>query len=63
MLWVTSQPVSFLAFIGLTSLMVIVINNGILPVDEGNQLRSLLEKEAVVVTDGWSGRSELGENN
>lgn len=33
------QPISFLAFIGLTSLMGIVINNSILLVDEGNQLR------------------------
>lgn len=34
----TDQPMSFLAFIGLTSLMGIVINNSILLVDEGNQL-------------------------
>jgi len=39
MLWVTNQPVSFLAFIDLTSLMGIVINNSILLVDEVNQLR------------------------
>ncbi|MFT4712056.1 MAG: multidrug efflux pump subunit AcrB [Candidatus Azotimanducaceae bacterium] len=40
MLWLTNQPLSFLAFIGLTSLMGIVINNSILLVDEGNQLRA-----------------------
>jgi multidrug efflux pump subunit AcrB len=34
-----SQPMSFLAFIGLTSLMGIVVNNSILLVDEGNQLQ------------------------
>ena len=45
MLWVTGQPISFLAFIGLTSLMGIVINNSILLVDEGNQLRALKHKE------------------
>ena len=38
LLWGTDQPMSFLAFIGLTSLMGIVINNSILLVDEGNQL-------------------------
>lgn len=41
MLFLTNQPISFLAFIGLTSLMGIVINNSILLVDEGNQLRNL----------------------
>jgi multidrug efflux pump subunit AcrB len=35
------QPMSFLAFIGMTSLMGIVVNNSILLVDEGNQLRLL----------------------
>jgi multidrug efflux pump subunit AcrB len=45
MLWVASQPISFLAFIGLTSLMGIVINNSILLVDEGNQLRALTDDE------------------
>jgi multidrug efflux pump subunit AcrB len=45
MLWVFGQPISFLAFIGLTSLMGIVINNSILLVDEGNQLRALQDKE------------------
>lgn len=45
MLWVTGQPISFLAFIGLTSLMGIVINNSILLVDEGNQLRALKPEE------------------
>lgn len=39
LLWLTDQPMSFLAFIGLTSLMGIVINNSILLVDEGNRLR------------------------
>ncbi len=39
LLYLTGQPLSFLAFIGLTSLMGIVINNSILLVDEGNQLR------------------------
>ncbi len=34
-----NQPMSFLAFIGLTSLMGIVVNNSILLVDEGNQLQ------------------------
>jgi multidrug efflux pump subunit AcrB len=48
MLWLTNQPLSFLAFIGLTSLMGIVINNSILLVDEGNQLRSLQEHEDLV---------------
>ncbi|MFN3235896.1 MAG: efflux RND transporter permease subunit, partial [Pseudomonadales bacterium] len=38
-LYVADEPMSFLAFIGLTSLMGIVINNSILLVDEGNQLR------------------------
>ena len=41
MLYLAGQPLSFLAFIGLTSLMGIVINNSILLVDEGNQLRQL----------------------
>ncbi len=36
-----NQPMSFLAFIGLTSLMGIVVNNSILLVDEGNQLQRL----------------------
>ncbi len=48
MLWVSGQPVSFLAFIGLTSLMGIVINNSILLVDEGNQLRALKPDESLV---------------
>jgi len=39
LLFLTGQPMSFLAFIGLTSLMGIVINNSILLVDEGNNLR------------------------
>lgn len=39
LLYPLDQPISFLAFIGLTSLMGIVINNSILLVDEGNQLR------------------------
>lgn len=39
LLYPMDQPISFLAFIGLTSLMGIVINNSILLVDEGNQLR------------------------
>ncbi len=41
LLYPMNQPISFLAFIGLTSLMGIVINNSILLVDEGNQLRDL----------------------
>ncbi|MCB1643800.1 MAG: efflux RND transporter permease subunit [Pseudomonadales bacterium] len=41
LLYPTGQPISFLAFIGLTSLMGIVINNSILLVDEGNHLRDL----------------------
>lgn len=40
LLWLTNQPFSFLAFVGLTSLMGIVINNSILLVDEGNRLRA-----------------------
>lgn len=48
LLYVTQQPISFLAFIGLASLMGIVINNSILLVDEGNQLRKL-EPELPVV--------------
>lgn len=47
MLWLTNQPVSFLAFIGLTSLMGIVINNSILLVDEGNQLRRVTPDESL----------------
>jgi multidrug efflux pump subunit AcrB len=39
LLYLLDQPISFLAFIGFTSLMGIVINNSILLVDEGNQLR------------------------
>lgn len=39
LLYPLDQPISFLAFIGLTSLMGIVINNSILLVDEGNHLR------------------------
>ena len=39
LLYLTNEAMSFLAFIGLTSLMGIVINNSILLVDEGNQLR------------------------
>lgn len=38
LLGITAQPMSFLAFIGLTSLMGIVVNNSILLVDEGNRL-------------------------
>ena len=41
LLWLVDEPMSFLAFIGLTSLMGIVVNNAILLVDEGNQLRRL----------------------
>jgi multidrug efflux pump subunit AcrB len=41
LLYILDQPISFLAFIGLTSLMGIVINNSILLVDEGNQLRQM----------------------
>ena len=48
MLFLTGQPISFLAFIGLTSLMGIVINNSILLVDEGNQLRSMSPDESIV---------------
>ncbi len=48
MLWLTGQPLSFLAFIGLTSLMGIVINNSILLVDEGNQLRRMQAQEDLV---------------
>lgn len=48
MLFLTGQPISFLAFIGLTSLMGIVINNSILLVDEGNQLRAMKEDESLV---------------
>ncbi len=47
MLWLTGQPISFLAFIGLTSLMGIVINNSILLVDEGNQLRQVTKEESL----------------
>jgi multidrug efflux pump subunit AcrB len=38
LLWVTGLPLSFIAFIGLTALMGIVINNSILLIDEGNTL-------------------------
>lgn len=38
LLWLTGQPLSFLAFVGLTALMGIVINNSILLVDEGNRI-------------------------
>jgi multidrug efflux pump subunit AcrB len=48
MLFITGQPLSFLAFIGLTSLMGIVINNSILLVDEGNQLRAMQQEEDLV---------------
>jgi multidrug efflux pump subunit AcrB len=48
MLWVAGQPISFLAFIGLTSLMGIVINNSILLVDEGNQLQGLKPELSLV---------------
>jgi multidrug efflux pump subunit AcrB len=48
MLWIAGQPISFLAFIGLTSLMGIVINNSILLVDEGNQLRGLNPEQSMV---------------
>ncbi len=48
MLFLTGQPISFLAFIGLTSLMGIVINNSILLVDEGNQLRALKPDEPLL---------------
>lgn len=48
MLWVFGEPVSFLAFIGMTSLAGIVINNSILLVDEGNQLRALQKEEDLV---------------
>ncbi len=40
LLWLTGQQLSFLAFVGLTSLMGIVINNSILLVDEGNRIFS-----------------------
>lgn len=39
-LWLADQPLSFLAFVGLTSLMGIVINNSILIVDEGNRINA-----------------------
>ena len=48
MLFLTGQPISFLAFIGLTSLMGIVINNSILLVDEGNQLRAMKPDDSLV---------------
>lgn len=48
MLFVANQPISFLAFIGLTSLMGIVINNSILLVDEGNQLRAMQTEKNLV---------------
>ncbi|MBN2256019.1 MAG: efflux RND transporter permease subunit [Deltaproteobacteria bacterium] len=38
-LFICNQPLSFVAFIGLTSLMGIVVNNSILLVDEGNRIR------------------------
>jgi len=38
LLWISNQALSFLAFVGLTSLMGIVINNSILLVDEGNRI-------------------------
>ncbi len=47
LLYLLNQPLSFLAFIGLTSLMGIVVNNSILLVDEGNQLR-LLDPETPI---------------
>ncbi len=50
-----NQPMSFLAFIGMTSLMGIVVNNSILLVDEGNQLRLKnpdMPVEEVAVTAG-----------
>jgi len=37
-LYLTEQPFSFLGFVGLTSLMGIVVNDSILMVDEGNHL-------------------------
>lgn len=40
LLFITNQPLSFLSFVGLTSLMGIVINNSILLVDEGNRLQA-----------------------
>ena len=40
MLYLTGQPLSFIAFIGLTSLMGIVVNNSILLVDEGNRIKA-----------------------
>jgi multidrug efflux pump subunit AcrB len=40
MLYLTDQPLSFIAFIGLTSLMGIVVNNSILLVDEGNRIKA-----------------------
>lgn len=49
LLHVTGQPMSFLAFIGLTSLMGIVVNNSILLVDEGNRL--LAGRPDLVVED------------
>ena len=39
LLRLSDQPLSFTAFVGLTSLMGIVVNNAILLVDEGNRLR------------------------
>lgn len=54
-LYVWGQPMSFLAFIGMTSLMGIVVNNSILLVDEGNQLRLKdphMPIEEVAVTAG-----------
>ena len=40
LLRLTGQPLSFTAFVGLTSLMGIVVNNAILLIDEGNRLRA-----------------------
>lgn len=40
-LYIFKQPLSFVGFIGFTSLMGIVVNNSILLVDEGNRLRTL----------------------
>ena len=56
-LYVTSQPISFVAFVGVTSLMGIVVNDAILLVEEGNQL--LASEPSISLVDA---AAEAGRN-
>jgi multidrug efflux pump subunit AcrB len=58
-LYVTGQPISFVAFVGVTSLMGIVVNDSILLVDEGNQLLASESFRSVVDAAAEAGRNRF----